>query len=159
MATYHRLSEAQLHQLHFEFAQFLATQGIDKNKWDALKQNEPAKIDPLLDAFSDVVWEKLFDEARFLEFITPQKAFLFHAQTHTLKVIVIENEVPTLDLTQEEAWKWVLKHWEDPKLTFSSSIKKYAGERNLVLYDYFKKGAVITEGYLYQQWESILKIQ
>ena len=62
MLKYHRLSEAQLNNLNFEFAQFLAALGIDKREWTALKDKEDSKIDLLLDKFSDVVWEKLFDE-------------------------------------------------------------------------------------------------
>ena len=38
-----------------------------------------------------------------------------------------------------------------------TSEKKYDEERNLVLYDHFKKGAEITKGKLFCLWEPILK--
>ncbi len=156
MAKYHRLSEEQLHTLHFEFAQFLATQGIDKNEWDALKKQNTSQIGFLLDAFSDAVFEKLFDQAAFLEFITPNKAFLFHTQKEVVSAIVIQNELSTIDLTKNDAWSWLATHWENPKITFFKSEKKYPDKRNAFLYDYFKKGAVITNGDRYRQWKSIL---
>lgn len=156
MAKYHRLSEEQLQPLHFEFAQFLATQGINKKAWDALKRENAPQIIQLLDAFSDVVWEKLFDKAEYLEFISPNKAFLFHTQKEVATVIIIDNKHSEIDLTKNEAWPWLQAHWEHPKITFLKSAKKYPGNRNLFLYNYLKKGAEITKGERYRQWESIL---
>lgn len=159
MAKYHRLSEEQLHFLHFEFAQFLATQGIDKKAWDAIKKENAPQMTQLLDVFSDVVLEKLFDEAEYLEFISPNNAFLFHTQKEVATVIIINNKHSEIDLTQKEAWPWLEVHWKHSKITFFKSAKKYPNNRNFFLYDYLKKGAVITNGARYRQWELILKIQ
>lgn len=159
MAKYHRLSEEQLHSLHFEFSQFLATQGIDKKTWDVFKSENTPQVDQFLDAFSDIVWEKLFNQAEYLEFICPDKAFLFHTQKEVATVLVINNKLTEIDLTQTEAWLWLEDHWKHSNISFFKSAKKYQGERNLFIYDYFKKGALITKGERFRQWEPILKIQ
>ena len=157
MPKYHRLSEAQLNNLNFEFAQFLAALGIDKREWTALKDKEDSKIELLLDKFSDVVWEKLFDEASYLEFISSDKAFLLHAKEKTIKLIVVECNSSLIDMRNKADWEWIFRNLKHPDLNFYTSEKKYDEERNLVLYDHFKKGAEITKGKLFCLWEPILK--
>ena len=61
---YHKLSEAQLHEMHEEFAIFLASQAINKKEWDRIKEKEPDRIEDFLASFSDLVWEKILSELR-----------------------------------------------------------------------------------------------
>ena len=72
---YHRLTHDQFNEVHEEFAVFLATQGLDRLRWNELKNANSPKIPQLLDLFSDVVWDKIISECTFLEFSTPDQLF------------------------------------------------------------------------------------
>lgn len=48
---YARLTKEQLEELHVEFANFLASQQIDKEEWDLLKQNKPDVAEQEIDIF------------------------------------------------------------------------------------------------------------
>ena len=53
---YHRLTDSQFIEMHHEFAIFLASNSIDKTKWDRIKETELHTVDLLLDGFSNLVW-------------------------------------------------------------------------------------------------------
>ena len=126
-------------------------------EWTASKDDEDSKIDLLLDKFSDVVWKKLFDEAYYFEFISLDKAFSLHAKEKTIKQIVVECNNSSNDMRNKANWEWIFCNLKHADLNFYTREKKYYEERNLVLYDHFKKGAEITKGKLFCQWGPILK--
>ena len=78
---YHKLSEAQFYEMHQEFAVFLASQGITKEEWGQIKKTNLLKVDELLETFSDLVWEKILTNCKFLEFTSPDQIFLFETLT------------------------------------------------------------------------------
>ena len=53
---YARLTKEQLEELHVEFANFLASQQIDKGEWQQLKIDKPEIAEQEIDIFSDLVW-------------------------------------------------------------------------------------------------------
>ena len=64
---YSRLSKEQFEELHVEFTNFLASQQIDKEEWDRLKQENSKIVDQELDVFSDLVWEGVLQAAQYIE--------------------------------------------------------------------------------------------
>ena len=64
---YKRLTKEQFEALHLEFANFLASQSIDKKEWEEIKLNKPEVPEQELDVFSDLIWEGVLTNARFLE--------------------------------------------------------------------------------------------
>mgnify|MGYP000862925396 CR=1 FL=1 len=73
---YHRLTDSQFIEMHHEFAIFLASNSIDKTKWDRIKETELHTVDLLLDGFSDLVWEKILTQCSNFEFATKDQLFL-----------------------------------------------------------------------------------
>ena len=88
---YHRLTHDQFNEVHEEFAVFLATQGLDRLRWNELKNANSPKIPQLLDLFSDVVWDKIISECTFLEFSTPDQLFLFKTLSSRATVIIVKR--------------------------------------------------------------------
>ncbi|OUU21303.1 MAG: hypothetical protein CBC08_03530 [Flavobacteriaceae bacterium TMED48] len=151
---YHRLTHEQFEALHQEFAVFLAKQGLDKSKWKEVKQNQPKKVELLLDLFSDVVWDKIINKYEFLEFSTPDQLFLFEILEKTASVIILKVEKLKIDLKTSSGFQWVLDHIDSDQVTIYHGSRPYTSSRNDFVYDYLKKGAVQSEGKCFKALET-----
>jgi len=151
---YHRLTHEQFEALHQEFAVFLATQGLDQSKWKEVKQNQPKKVELLLDLFSDVVWDKIISRCKFLEFSTPYQLFLFEILEKTASAIILKVEKLKIDLKTSSGFQWVLDHIDSDQVTIYQGSRYYTSSRNHFVYDYLKKGAVQSEGKRFKALET-----
>ena len=69
---YSRLTKEQFEELEQEFINFLATQSITGDEWANLKANKPELAEVELDVFSDLIWEGVLNQAKYLEHISPK---------------------------------------------------------------------------------------
>jgi hypothetical protein len=67
MAKYRVLSLEELKELEKEFIEYLVLNGIEANDWDRLKRDLPQDAEKVIELFSDVVFEKIMRDTRFLE--------------------------------------------------------------------------------------------
>ena len=74
---YRQLTKEQFESLHKEFAQFLATQKIDANKWTALKSENSPIVKEELELFSDLVWDDVLNKVEYLEHFSKTSVNLF----------------------------------------------------------------------------------
>ena len=77
LMEYTRLTKEQFKALHKEFSIFLATQSIDKEKWNLIKAENPDLTNQKLDEFSDIVWMDVLDKIKYLEHRNNQLLFLY----------------------------------------------------------------------------------
>ena len=97
-----RLTKEQFEALHQEFANFLASQSIDKKEWDEIKASKPEVAEQELDVFSDLIWEGVLTNARFLEHFSKNHIFLFHCQEQFMQSIVLKSLVSHIDFMTKE---------------------------------------------------------
>jgi len=143
---YHKLSEAQFHEMYEEFAIFLATQGINKQAWDLIKHEEPNRIENLLCDFSDLVWDKVISKCSYLEFTTPEQIFLFQTNADRVEALIIKIDPTLADLSTVAGFEKILGQLESNQVEILRASKTYQPSRNEFIYDYLKKGAVLSEG-------------
>ena len=74
---YSRLTKEQFEELHQEFINFLATQSITVDEWQDIKTNKPYVAEQELDIFSDLVWEGVLNQTKYLEHISPKDIHFF----------------------------------------------------------------------------------
>ncbi|MCD6543937.1 MAG: hypothetical protein J7K34_05465, partial [Flavobacteriaceae bacterium] len=74
---YTQLTKEQFEELHKEFAKFLATQKIDISEWKKIKINKPEIADEELNLFSDLVWERVLNNTKYLEHFSKDSLNLF----------------------------------------------------------------------------------
>tara|TARA_A100001011_G_scaffold154202_1_gene162659 strand:- start:248 stop:730 length:483 start_codon:yes stop_codon:yes gene_type:complete len=144
---YHRLTHKQFEELHEQFSVFLETQGMDHSKWDAIKTKNSDQVDTLLDLFSDLVWDKISSECKFLEYISKDHLFLFKTFDYKAFEFVIKISDKTIDLTSSEAFKWVLNNFNSDNVILFQGSKAYGTTKNDFVYSYLKKGAIRTDGH------------
>ncbi len=151
---YHRLTHKQFEELHEEFSVFLATHGMDQAKWDAIKIKNSDQVDVLLDLFSDLVWDKISSECKFLEYISKDHLFLFKTVDYKVSAFVIKVSNKTIDLTFSESFKWVLNNFNSDNVTLFKGSKSYDTSKNDFVYSYLKKGAIRTDGHRFKALET-----
>ncbi len=152
---YTRLTKEQFEDLHDEFAKFLATQGVDKPKWDAIKAQQPDVAEQVLDVFSDIIWEGVLSKIDYLENNSPQQLFLFQLGETEMKAMVIKTD-ENVDFTTQEGLQWLEREFHSDVVELLTATKEYVNGRNLDIFTLIQQGAVITEGELFQAIEKVL---
>ena len=151
---YHKLTHEQFEELHHEFAVFLATQGLDYSNWANIKESEPKYVDDLLDLFSDLVWDKIISECKFLEHISRDQLFLFKNDDDKASAIVVKVSNKEIDFASSEGFEWILKHFDSDNVTIYMGSKSYDLSKNDFVYSYLKKGAIQTDGHRFKVLET-----
>ena len=104
---YARLTKEQFEELHQEFINFLATQSITGEEWQQLKSEKPEVAEQELDVFSDLIWEGVLNNVKYLEHISPQQLMLFHITDAFMELIAIKVSDDTIDITTQYGYKWL----------------------------------------------------
>lgn len=153
---YARLTKEQLEALHEEFARFLASQQIDRNEWEQLKQDKPEVAEQELDVFSDLIWEGVLSRCEYLEHFSPSHGFLFHCQDDQIASIILKAVDPTVNFLTQEGVKYIQDHLFTDAIEIRIGQKPYTVERNSELFDLIQKGAILSDGMFYQAVNSVI---
>ena len=148
---YTRLTKEQFEALHLEFSRFLATQQITAAQWSDLKENSQQIVEQELDVFSELIWEGVLGKVTYLEKIEKNTLHLFHADHSIFKMVSVRVDDNTVDFYTEEGFKWLEQHFASEKVHVYRANKHYSEDKNLDIFDLITKGAVISDGKLYQQ--------
>jgi hypothetical protein len=154
---YKRLTKEQFEELHQEFANFLASQSIDKKEWDQIKQDSPKVAEQELDVFSDLIWEGVLTNAKYLEHYSKSYIFLFHCTEVYMQTIVIKALVQEVDLLTKDGLIWLGDNLFTETVEIQKGKKVFAGNRNEEIFDIIKQGAILNNGALYEQINEALK--
>ena len=154
---YKRLTKEQFEELHQEFATFLATQSIDKKEWDAIKTNTPEVAEQQLDVFSDLIWENVLTNAQFLEHFSKNHIFLFHCQENHIESMVIKSLVADVDFMGKEGMVWLSDNLFTETVEMHLGKKEYDGDRNAAIFHLITEGAILSDGQLYVQINTIIQ--
>lgn len=154
---YKRLTKEQFEALHQEFANFLAAQSIDKKEWDELKTNKPEVAEQELDVFSDLIWEGVLTNAQFLEHFSKNHIFLFHCQGQFIQSMVIKSLVTEVDFMTKEGLQWLSDNLFTETVELHIGKKEYGEERNAAIFNLITEGAILSDGQLYIQINTIIQ--
>lgn len=153
---YTRLTKEQLEELHEEFANFLASQQIDKNEWEILKKDKPEIAEQELDIFSDLIWEGALQNANFIENFAKNHIFLFHFDEENIEVIMIKSLNTNIDFMDKTGLEWLGENLFSPEVEIRTGAKKFEKDRNYELFDLIKQGGILSQGELYAQIHDLL---
>ena len=154
---YARLTKEQLEELHPEFINFLASQSIDKAEWDTIKVNKPEVAEQELDVFSDLIWEGVLTKAEFLEHFSKNHIFLFQCFDSYVNSIVLKSLVPDVNFLTKEGLQWLSDNMFTETIEMKIGKKVFTEERNASIFALIQQGAILSDGQLYQQINSIIE--
>lgn len=154
---YRRLTKEQFTELYQEFINFLATQSITADEWKSLKLNKPEVAEQELDVFSDLIWEGVLKKVKYLENISEQSMSLFHIEKESIDLIAVKITETTYNLLTPEGFEWFKENLMDDSISLFTASKKFTEDRNTAIFQLIEKGAVITEGNVYQSLDKFIK--
>lgn len=154
---YTRLTKEQLEELHPEFINFLASQSIDKDEWDTIKVQNPEAAEQELDVFSDLIWEGVLGNAKYLEHYSKNFIFLFHCTEVHMMTIIIRALVPEVDLLQKVGLQWLSDNLFTDNVEVQRGQKVFTDDRNMEIFQLVQQGAIFTDGDLFEQMSGILE--
>lgn len=155
---YKRLSKEQLEELHQEFITFLSTQSITADEWTEIKKSKPEIAEEEIDVFSDLVWERVLNNAEYLEHFSPSQMHLFKLEEKEMRLIAIKVDYPDVDITKKEGYDWLRNNLMDEKVLFYNSTKSYGDDPSIDKFDLILKGARITKGELFNYFEDLIEL-
>lgn len=156
---YRRLKKDELAELEPQFIRFLAANSVTAGEWEKLKQEEPEKAGRLIDYFSDLVFEKVLQDIRYLEYKTPRDIKTFRCGPEKIVMLGLKVEGDTqLDFTQNHSPEQMMQmvQLSGAKLQLYRGEKEYKQEREQELFNMMENGARISkDGALYKTLESL----
>jgi hypothetical protein len=96
---YRRLEAEELQHLEKDFVQFLAANSITAEDWRDLMLNKQEQVDHILDLFSNMVWDKILENVRFIEHRTTQEMKVYKFNKDHMELVVLRLKQAGLDLT------------------------------------------------------------
>lgn len=153
---YQRLVREQLEELHGEFAKFLAVQSIDAVEWNAIKSKNPKLVEEQIDVFSDLVWDKILTDIKYLELFCPQKILLARYNESDQQFIRVQIAQKGVDLQTKSGHEWLKSNLHSDEVLFYGASKLY-NDKNKDKFEFMREGAVPTKGELFAVFEKILK--
>jgi hypothetical protein len=154
---YSRLTKEQFEEMHTEFANFLATQAIDKAEWDQIKIEKPAVAEQELDVFSDLVWEGVLSKTEFLEHFSKNHIFLFQCFDTYVKSIVLKSLVLETNFLTKEGLQWLSDNLFTETIEMKIGKKEFTEDRNQSLFELIQQGSFLSDGQLFKQINSIIE--
>lgn len=152
---YTRLTKEQFEELHQEFINFLATQSITAEEWNDIKTNKPEIAEQELDVFSDLVWEGVLNQTKYIEHISAQQMHLFNCNEENMHVIAV-NITKNVDITTKEGYNWLRENLMDDTVEFLQAKKDYSEDRNLDKFTLIQQGGTITKGDLFKYFDELI---
>ena len=154
---YIRLTKEQLTELYPEFIKFLASQSIDKIKWDNIKKNNPELAEQELDIFSDLIWERALGRVKYIDHFSKNHVFLFHCLKDHFTSIVISVDDKSVNLLNQQGIDWLFKHLKSDVVQIKTGTKKIeCNNRNSEIFSLIRKGGSISKGELFNKMRQII---
>ena len=152
---YSRLTKEQFEELHQEFINFLATQSITAEEWQQIKEKKPEVAEEELDIFSDLVWEGVLRNAKFIEHISPQQMHLFSLEEKQMRLIALKLKNQQ-DLTTKVGYQWLRDNLLSEDVEIFQAKKDYGKDANADKFQLIEQGGVITKGDLFQYFDNLI---
>ena len=150
------LESEQFEELHVEFANFLASQQIDKREWDELKVSKPEVAEQELDIFSDLVWEGVLQNAKYIEHFSKTHIFLFRFDETDIDTIVLKTTNAEVDFLHKEGLQWLSDNLLGEEVEIRYGAKKCDSDRNYELFQIIQQGGILSQCELYDQIRELL---
>lgn len=158
---FRRLSNEELGHLEKEFVDFLCANTITAEDWVKIKSESLEKAEHLIEMFSDIVLEKVYNKVSFLEKREAKNLIVFRCTDKTVDLIGITLDPNSnLDLTDPEkvadvvSGKYSLK---DQLSGFRNTKKINSEEKSLEVHQLINSGCIIGEEKLFLALDRVIK--
>ncbi len=99
---FRRLKAEELDSLEEDFIQFLASNTVTADDWKSMQNNAPEKAEEMIDVFSDVVWDKILGNIKYMQHRFPQELRVYKFDENEASAIVLRFKSNGIDLTNND---------------------------------------------------------
>ncbi len=140
---YRILTNEELIPLEEDLKAFLIVNGVDGSEWEKINTQQPVKAVELVELFSDVVLQKVYEKIKYLEFRSKNSCLVFKCGDESIELISIQATDEIDDLSTPESIHDAPKR-EDSTLTFFKTAKSYTGNRELEIHQMIESGCLLS---------------
>ncbi len=155
MARYRILDEEELKSLEKEFIDFLVLNGIPADEWIIIKR-DPDKSQKMIESFSDVVFEKILREIKYLDHYSPQSIKTFRCDEKQIYLVGVDTGNAEIDFTTEGGIHQLKTNPPEDLQVYQTS-KGYHPNREVEIYRMLQQGCQKSDGNLFQSLNSTIK--
>lgn len=155
---YRLLTLDELKELEPEFVQFLSSNQITANDWIALKEQEPEKVNKLIELFSDIVLDKVLKKVEYVEKRERDNILIFRFLENSVLLVGLSSKVENdIDFTNpasiEDLARFPQKY--SGMVEYFKNEKKYSKSREEEVFSIINSGGLITDDKLFQAINSL----
>lgn len=147
------LSNEELALLEEDLKHFLISNGIYAAEWKTLNENEPEKALNLVELFSDIVLQKIYEKLKVLEYRSKEHCFVFRLHEDRIDLIGLKGD-GTVDLSQVESLHEALAA-KTNQIKFFRQSKAYNGSREEEIHQMIHEGCVPSHEAFWMQLEKV----
>lgn len=138
-----------------DFKHFMISNGVSNEEWLLMNQSQPIKALDLVEIFSDLVLDKVYQKVEFIEFRSENSCLVFYCGTTKIEVISIASKNGNeLNLSTPESIHEALIH-HSSKLDIFKSEKPYATSRELEIHQMIEQGCFNSSR---EFWDGLTKL-
>lgn len=145
---YRRLRQEELKDLQPDFVAFLASNTITADDWEKIKKDTPDKADELIGMFSDIIFDKVLQNASYLEYKTVNdiKTFHFLADKIVMNGLFVEGNIE-FDFKKEMGPEQMMSELKSSgaKLKLYTAEKQYKIGKQEEAFKMIENGALISK--------------
>lgn len=155
MAKYRKLTHEELESMEKEFIDFLVLNGITGEDWEKLKTENPENAEGICEAFSDVVFNKILKQCRYIESHSPRHLIAIFCDTKKMHLQGLEApEHIKIDFTDKNDFEQ-LKSNPIEGIQRIQTQKEYTEEREMEIWKMLNNGFFISDQKLYMSLFSL----
>lgn len=149
-AKFRRLSNPELEELKDEFIKFLAANTITGDDWSKMKQENKEQAEGLIDAFSDIVMQKVLEKIEYIEHRESKVWYVFHCKKEAIVMLhITSTEDSDIDFQDPKS----LQQLEDVSVSIHRAEKAYNSTREDEVFAMLQKGCQITDDRIFNVLE------
>ena len=94
----------------------------------------------------------------FLTIVTKINYFYLIQKKKSISVKVVKCLNKKINIQTNKGWNWILKNIKNKDISIYQSSREYPEQRNIYIYKYLKKGAIISNGKKFKSLETCFSI-
>lgn len=152
---YRRLTIQELEDMENEFVRFLVSNGVTADDWIKIKAEDAPQAEGLIQIFSDVVFEKVLENVKYIEHRSPGDIKTFKCLEDKIELLGLKiNGTSDIDLTQSQPLEDMLAYMKSAP---AGSVQMYSAEKaykdnnpKKEIFDMLENGAAISDGKIFE---------
>ncbi len=153
---YRILNEEERKVFDEDFKAFLITNGVHAEEWAKMNETEVEKAVALVELFSDLVLDTVYQKIEFIEFRSTDSCLIFQCEKEQMNVIsILPKNKEVVDLSTPESIHKALQSEVDNLTVFRTS-KAYSSPREMEIHCMIEQGCVASSKEFWKALNSCL---